>query len=61
MHDPFIRQALLYGISGTILAAIVIGVAYYRHQAKWRKLRMRGDALAKQRELSRLSRKRPRI
>ena len=60
MDDPYIRHLLLYAIGGAVVAVLLVAAIRHRREAKWRRLRLRGDARAKERELSRHGRKRRR-
>ena len=47
------RFALATGITAVMVTGLVLMVAVRARRAKWRRLRMRGDARAKMRELKR--------
>lgn len=45
--DNDIRSGIAYGLIAIIVMAVVAGALVYRRRAKWRKLRLAGDARAK--------------
>lgn len=51
MTDEYTRLALASGLTALILMGVAVTVAIRLRNAKWKRLRMRGDARAKVREL----------
>lgn len=48
-----VRELIAYGLLGTLAVSAAIGYLIARRRAHWRRLRMAGSSIAKQRELRR--------